>query len=263
MLVRQLKDEQVKEQYETIIVDTVDIAYDYCEKYICSNNGVDTIGDIPYGKGYTLVAKEFDETLRQIVQLDYGLVMISHATDKTFTDEQGQQYNRIVPTLDKRANNIVARMADIIGYARPITNEKGETDTKLFIRGTTRFEAGSRFKYTPDYISFTYENLVNSIGDAIDLQMEKEGKKYFTDIRSNSYTTFDDEYNFDNLMTEFTDLIQTIPESEMEYYAPRITEITDKYLGKGRKVTNMTRDQVEQLSLINYDLKDLINKGDN
>lgn len=47
---RQLKDEKVRARFETIIIDTVDIAYDYCEKYICSNNGVDTIGDIPYGK---------------------------------------------------------------------------------------------------------------------------------------------------------------------------------------------------------------------
>jgi len=50
MILRQLKDEQVKERFETIILDTVDIAYSYCEKYICANNGVDSIGDIPYGK---------------------------------------------------------------------------------------------------------------------------------------------------------------------------------------------------------------------
>lgn len=47
---RQLKDDNVRAKFETIIVDTADIAYDYCEKYICSNYNVDTIGDIPYGK---------------------------------------------------------------------------------------------------------------------------------------------------------------------------------------------------------------------
>ena len=58
-------------------------------------------------KGYGLVANEFDTCLRSVVQMGYGIVLISHATDKTFTDEQGRQYNKIVPTLDKRANNIV------------------------------------------------------------------------------------------------------------------------------------------------------------
>ena len=258
MTLRQLKDENVKNTYETVIVDTADIAYSYCEKYICANNGVDTIADIPYGKGYNLVANEFDECLRQIVQLNYGLILISHATDKTFTDEQGQQYNRIVPTLDKRANNVVARMADIIGYSRPITNEDGSTATKLFMRGTNRFEAGSRFKYTPDFIDFTYKDLVNAIGDAIDKQAAEDGKEYFTDKRDNNYKDTSKELDFDELMGAFTSLIKRIPEDRMEYYAPRITEITDRYLGKGKKVANITRDQTEQLSLIVYDLEELL-----
>ncbi len=261
MLLRQLKDEKVKEKFETIIVDTVDIAYSYCEKYICSNNSVDAIGDIPYGKGYSLVANEFDECLRQIVQLNYGLIMISHATDKTFTDEQGKQYNKIVPTLDKRANNIVARMADIIGYSRPITNEDGSTSTKLFIRGTNRFEAGSRFKYTPDYIDFTYKNLVEAIGDAIDKQAEEDGEEYFTSNRKNNYKDTISELNFDELIEDFELAIKSIPEDKMGYFAPRITEITDRYLGKGKKVANITRDQVEQLSLIVFDLKELLQEG--
>ena len=70
---------------------------------------MDSISDIPFGKGYGLVSKEFDECLRSIVMMDYGLILISHATDKVFKDEAGNEYNKIVPTLDKRANNIVIR----------------------------------------------------------------------------------------------------------------------------------------------------------
>ena len=36
-VLKQLKDEKAHEIYENIIVDTVDIAYDLCEKYICNN----------------------------------------------------------------------------------------------------------------------------------------------------------------------------------------------------------------------------------
>lgn len=114
---RQLKDVKAREAYETIIIDTADIAYDLCEKYICANarradggTGVDTIGDIAYGKGYTLVAKEFDDCLRSILQMGYGLVMISHSVDKVFKDESGHEFNQIVPTLGAKARNIVDRM---------------------------------------------------------------------------------------------------------------------------------------------------------
>ena len=109
-VLNQLNTDDAKKRFETIIIDTADIAYDYCSKYVCSNNDADTVSDIPFGKGYGMIEKEFDECLRKIVQLDYGLVVISHETDKTFTNEGGQQYNKIVPTLDKRANNVIARM---------------------------------------------------------------------------------------------------------------------------------------------------------
>ena len=271
-VLRQLKDPQVKEQFETIIIDTADVAYDYCVKYICANAarpdggfGVDAIGDIPYGKGYGLVAQEFDESLRSIVQMDYGLVMISHAVDKTFTDEQGKEYNKIVPTLDRRAKNIVSRMVDIYGYARGVTDSDGNSVTKLFLRATSRYEAGSRFKYTPNYIDFNYQALVAAIGEAIDKQIEEDGKEFFTDSRQNLYTDTTQELDFDVLMKEFNDIINKIiskaSDEEMQtYWQPRITSITDKYLGRGHKVGQMAREQVEALSLIVEDMKELISK---
>lgn len=274
-VLRQLKDEQVKEKFSTIIIDTVDIAYDYVNKYICANAkrpdggfGVDNISDIPFGKGYGMVGQEFDECLRSIVQMDYGLVLISHATDKTFKDENGEEYNKIVPTLDKRATNIVSRMADIIGYSRAVTiteNDEQKTVTKLFIRGTTRYVAGSRFKYTPDYIDFTYDNLVDAIKEAIDRQMEEDGAEYFTDNKNNLYEDTTKELNFDDLMEEFNSLVNNLIKDNdevkfKEYWQPRVIQITDKYLGKGQKVTQCSREQVEALSLIVDDLKELINK---
>ena len=259
-VLKQLKDEKVKARFETVIIDTADIAYSCCEKYICSNEGVSSVGDIPYGKGYALVGNEFDEKLRNIVQLGYGIILISHGTDKTFKDENGNEYNKIVPTLDKRANNIVARMADIIGYSRAVTDNEGNDKTLLFMRGTQRFEAGSRFKYTPDYIEFSYDNLINAIADAIDKQAEEDGKELFTDERDNNYIDTSAELNFDELMKEFNKHIDEFSKDEEKmgtYYAPRITQIIDKYLGKGKKVNEMNRDQVEQLALIVEDIKTL------
>ena len=259
-VLRQLKDEKVKEIFETIIIDTADIAYNYCEKYICANNGVDTVADIPYGKGYGLIGTEFDEKLRSIVQMGYGIVLISHATDKTFTDEAGNEYNKIVPTLDKRANNIVSRMTDIIGYSRAVTDDQGNNKTMLFIRGTQRYEAGSRFKYTPDYIEFSYKNLVDTITEAIDKQAKEDGADLYTDERENAYKDTSSHLDFDSLMAEFNSIISKLAEDEEKmqtYFAPRITEIVETYLGKGKKVGDMTRSQVEQLSLIVDDMKAL------
>ncbi len=252
------------------IIDTADIAYDYCSKYICANNNADTVSDIPFGKGYGLIEKEFDECLRQIVQMGYGLVVISHESDKTFTDESGKQFNKIVPTLDKRANNVLARMCDIIGYTRSVTDQDGNEKVVMFMRGTSRYEAGSRFKYTPDYIDLSYANLVKAIGDALDKQMEEEGADLFTDKRENVHIDTTSTLDFDYLMKEFGDIIANIPGSSdatgeteegvkfRDYWQPRITQVIEKYLGKGKKVKDATRDQVEAIDLIVADLKELV-----
>lgn len=191
--------------------------------------------------------------------MDYGLVLISHATDKVFKDENGKEYNKIVPTLDKRANNVVSRMADIIGYSRAVTDAEGKTSTKLFMRGTSRYEAGSRFAHTPDYIDFTYDNLVKAISMAIDKQAKEDGEQYFINERNNIYADTTQELDFDELMNKSNAIIQKLINDNSEdvfrqFFSPRIVQITDRYLGRGMKMSQCSREQVEALSLIYDDL---------
>lgn len=271
-VLRQLQEDQAKAMFETIVLDTADIFYDYCTKYVCDNYprpdggfGVDSIADIRYGRGYGLVEKEFDTALRSIVQMDYGLVIISHSTDKTFTDENGNQYNKIVPTLDKRANNICARMCDIVGYSREVLDKDNNLSIKLFMRGTPRYEAGSRFRFTPNYIDFTYDNLVKAISDAIDKQAEEDGKQFFTNNKENSYQDTSQNLDFDVLFEECNNIIKELIEKYSDeqfknFFQPRIIQITDKYLGRGQKLSQCSREQIEALSLISDDLKELAKK---
>lgn len=263
-VLKQLDSPEAHNNFKNIIVDTVDIAYDLCEKYVCNQNGVSSVGDLAYGKGYALAKKEFDEALRRIPQMGYGLIMISHSQDKTFKDENGDEYQQIVPTLANQPRLVVDRMSDIIGYAHPFQDEDGAVHTTLFMRGTPRFVAGSRFKYTPDSIDFSYNNLVNAIGDAIDKQAKEYNGQYVTDAPTTAHQV-EPELNFDELMNKFNTMVMKLQEivgpSFGNLWAPRIVAITDKYLGKGKKVSDMTRDQIEQLVLIVDDLEEAIGNG--
>lgn len=264
-VLKQLKQPEAQQAFYTITLDTVDLFYDFCTRFILQQNGVDKLSDIPYGQGYGLVAKEFDDCLRQILQLGYGLVMISHSTDKVFKDETGTEFNKIVPTLDKRARLVTSRMADIYGYARAVQLEDGTTVPKLFLRGTPRFEAGSRFPYIPDYIDFNYNALVNAIHDCVDKQMAENDKDLFAEKRDNLYAENATTYDFDGLMSEFSSIIESLvgnnTEEEFETnWAPRVQEVVEKVLGKGKKVNQMTRDQAELLSIIVDELNDIIKK---
>ena len=152
-------------------------------------------------------------------------------------------------------------MADIIGYSRAVDTETGSV-VKLFMRGTPRYVAGSRFKYTPDVIDFSYENLVSAICEAIDKQAEEEGNVNFTTERNNVYIE-SKELDFDELTTAFQDMIEMLMSNSEEdtfrtFWQPRIVQITDKYLGRGCKVSQCSREQTEALDLIVTELRDLI-----
>lgn len=258
---RELKTQAVKDTYETIIIDTADIAYDYCEKYILNLQGVEKIGDIPYGAGYGMVKKEFDECLRLITQLNYGLVLISHSKDKVFKDEKtGAEYNKIVPTLAASPSLICTRLCDIIGYSRAVQTEDG-LQTRLFMRGTSFFEAGSRFKYTPDSIVFSYENLVSAIGEAIDKQAAEVGGQYFTETpidHSVQQASQSDTLDFNTINESIQDVIATLMLRDSLAFQPRIQQAIEKHLGKGRKLTDCTLDHVEMLELVLLDLNDMV-----
>ena len=255
----EFKDPAVKERYQTIVIDTADIAYSYCEKYICTResdakHSYQNVADIPYGKGYSMAMDEFDECIRKILQLGYGLVIISHDQDKTMKNENGEEYNQIIPTLDKRARLVCERTCDIIGYCREVEDQEGHKTVRMFMRETSRYVAGSRFKYTPDSIELSYDNLVKAIADAIDEQ-ERVSKGTTTNSFNNLHTD-DIEYDFPALMKEVQQTVGALMSGhpEMEH---KIVSIVDKHLCKGKKVSDCTPDQAALVDLILYDLKHL------
>ena len=257
-VVRQLKDPAVKEMFSSIAVDTVDIAGALCEKYVCSQNGVDSLSEIPYGQGWTKVKKEFEEVFRTITQLGYAVVFISHSKDKVFKNKNGVEYNQIVPTCPTSYNNIAKDAADIYAYAEKYT-ENGEAKVRLVLRSPDNSaETGCRFKYIPPVIDFTYKNLVKALNEAIDKEAQMSNNQFVTNERE--IATIKTEYDYEGLMAEFKELVGALMNENPEYYGPRITQIVDKYLGKGKKVAEATIDQAEFISLINTEIKDELMK---
>ena len=54
-------------------------------------------------------------------------------------------------------------------------------------------------------------------------------------------------------------LVETVGEEQFkENYSSKIVYIIEKYLGKGKKINQCTRDQVEMIQMINSEIKDLI-----
>lgn len=259
-VMKQLKTEEAKNLFETIVIDTGDLAYEACERHVCSINGVERIGDIPYGAGYAEAGRLFDSVLQDLAKLGYGVVIISHADDKTIKDESGEEYQRIQPTLPRTARKVVNRFCDIIGYSRivkTLTEDNREVEkTYLYMRATVRFEAGSRFKYTPNYIEFTYDNLVNAIADAVDKQAQQNHDSV-TDEKSSVYS--DELKNYEEVMDRFVEITSVLMEKDPKNQK-EIEKVIEKYIGKGKRVGELDDKNTDIIDVINEELNNLLSQ---
>ena len=77
-------------RFKTVVVDTIDNAFKYCTDHVCGKHSIEYEGDMPHGKGWALVKNEWHRVLTRLASLPYGLVLISHAQDKTVETRSGR-----------------------------------------------------------------------------------------------------------------------------------------------------------------------------
>ena len=248
-VLRELKKPEIKEKFSTIAIDTVDLASVACEKYICNQLGIENIGDGGWSvNGWAKVKREWEQTFKEVAMLGYAIIFISHAKDKTFTRKDGTTYNQIVPSCSTAYNEIVKNMVDMMGY---IDVNQGER--QLVLRSADdSIDCKCRFKYMEPVIPFSYQNLVNALNRAIDKEASETNNMYVTTEREIVSEVVDCDY--DALMTEFQDLVGQLM-SRGTTNGPKITAIVEKYLGKGKKVSDSTPEQAEFIYLIVSDIK--------
>ena len=257
-VLRELRKEEVKEKFYTIGVDTADVAWTLCEKYICQQHQVQNLGDISWGRGYALCKQEYEDFFREIAMLGYGIIFTSHSTEKNMKDEKGNDYVSLAPALQSRPYDIVNKMVDIIGYIRAIKNyDTGEQKTFLFLRGDDRFVAGSRFKYIEPRVEFTYEALSNAIYNAVDKQVEADGTGFASEEHNAFYQTSVDR-PFEEVRKEATELWdELVVKTQSEEMAQKISFIVEKIFGKKMKLSEIVESQKDLFELVVSEMREL------
>lgn len=260
---RELKKPEVQEVYKTIVVDTVDIAADLCQKYICNQLGIDNMGDGGWGtNSWSKYKKEFEDVFRGLTMMGYAVVFISHAKTGTDKDQTGKEFGFTKPTTQSSALQIIENMADIYCFARMYLGSDGEEKRVLTLRSPagSGISCGSRFKYIASEIPLSYEALTKAIGDAIDKEAKEHDNKYVTTERETVPVV--QEHDFDALMAKFETMVGDLMTKDQTYYAPRITQVIEKYLGKGKKMSGVTRDQAELVYLVVSEIEDDLVNGE-
>lgn len=248
------RDEELKETFHAVAIDTADEAWNLCVKYICNQHGVNELRELPWGQGYDLAKKEFAQTFRDLTYSGYGLIFTSHSAEKTFKNEKNEEYTMIVPALPSRPFDIINKMVDIIAYIREISIVNGEdVDRKrfMFLRDEVgdRFLAKSRYRYIDPRIPLDYNALVNSIYKAIDEEVSHSGGTATEE--ENPYTA----KNFDELMDEAKMLWGQVVQKDL---CSAASEILKKEFGEDKKFSEILPEQVDQLSKVLFEIRAIL-----
>lgn len=105
-LITALKTE--KHTYETVVLDVIDDIVVMIEQYICDKEGVETLGDIPYGKGYAAFTNIFQQLVIELKSLPMNVIYISRNATKLEGTTEIE-----IPSLKEKHQNIVNGNCDL------------------------------------------------------------------------------------------------------------------------------------------------------
>jgi len=139
--------EKTGAKFKTVIMDTVDAAYDMCFDYMCIKLVIDHPHDAnDYGKSWKKIKQEFARQINRLMRLG-GFIALSHATLKEVDTLEGK-IARMMPTLSGQAEEVLVGLIDIWAYY----GYSGGTRL-LTIRGNEFVGGGTRLQNhfnTPD-----------------------------------------------------------------------------------------------------------------
>lgn len=252
-VLKQLEKPEAQNTYDTITIDTTTIAYEMCEQFICAQNGVQSIRDIPWGQGWTLVKKEFESCLRKITMLGYGLVLISHIETRKEKTADDSEIEILAPSMPKRCYEVVNQIVDIIGYIATEWDDDGNSHRWLYTRQTPTVMAGSRFPYLAPKIKLGYDELVAAINEAIDKQRDLDGATVVDKLEKKQ----EEELDFDTIRDEaqkiWAKLVNENPDN-----AERVLKKVEMIFGRKLKLSEITEDQKEPFFLVLLEMRDMV-----
>ncbi len=133
--------------YKWLIVDTVTRLQDLIDAQVCSENGVDSIAKIPYGKGPSYTQNYWIELMKMLRYLrdSRGLntILVAHVELKPFQDPETETYDKYGPALHKNVSAFMVQECDAVLFARYHVRTKevdkgfGRTETKA-LRNASR-----------------------------------------------------------------------------------------------------------------------------
>lgn len=107
--------EEGDHDFRTIVVDTVDLLYDFAFTAVCKAKMINHPQDEnDFGKTWGEISDKFKSAVMRLLKLPYGIIFISHDVEKEIQLRDGSKIDRVQPTMNRKAMAVVEAVVDII-----------------------------------------------------------------------------------------------------------------------------------------------------
>lgn len=144
--------------FRTLVIDTVDalealVWAACCEKYSGKKGGInksgkklETIEDLPYGKGYTVAVDEWRTLCHSLDVLrarrDMAIVLLGHSMIRTYKNPLDEDYDRFQLRVHDKAAGFLKEWCDVVGFCAFEEGAKKRSEDDIRAKG---WHTGKRF----------------------------------------------------------------------------------------------------------------------
>lgn len=162
-------------EFKTFVLDTLDWLENLIWEKVCTDNNVESIESIGYGKGYGYAMAYWERFINGLERMrDKGMVclLLAHNEIKTFSPPDSTAYDRYQIKLNKLAAAKIEEWADAVlfcNYKVYVTTEKGKKVGKavggkrvIYTEGKPAWKAKNRYSL-PEEMEFNFDELITHI----------------------------------------------------------------------------------------------------
>ncbi len=151
-------------EYRTVVIDSLDWLERLIWAKVCQDRNVESIEDIPYGKGYVFALTQWREVLAGLDALrnerGMGVILIAHAQIEKFANPETDTYDRYSPRLHKQASALIQEWCDEVLFATYAIHTK-TTDEGFGRRRVQGIGTGERIIRTTERPAHVAKNRLN------------------------------------------------------------------------------------------------------
>ena len=121
-------------------------------EYVCEKAKIDHQADLPFSKGFTMLADQFELKISKLMSL-VPIMFISHSKSEE-QSPHGVKFQRILPEISGAGGKFVLGACDIIGHVK--TDPDNQKKRVIFFQNSDYIAAGDKSRLLDPKMEFDY-----------------------------------------------------------------------------------------------------------